>query len=120
MRLGTHSTGLARRVAAALAAATTTLTFLAASASALLDDMTILVPMKGIIDIEAEKARLLKQRSKLESEIGKAQGKLSNEKFVNNAPASVVTQERDRLADFNRQMAQLEEQLAGLGAAERD
>ena len=45
-----------------------------------------------------------------------SQGKLGNEKFVNNAPAAVVTQERERVAEFEQQLAQLDEQLARLEA----
>ncbi len=85
-----------------------------AAATALLGDMQILVPMKGLIDVEAERARLLKQRDKVEAELNKANGKLANEKFVNNAPAAVVTQEKERVAEFERTIAQLDEQLAKL------
>ncbi len=87
-----------------------------ASATALLDELTLLVPMKGLIDVEAEQARLAKQVDRLEAEIRKASGKLGNENFVNNAPPAVVTQERERLADFERQLEQLGEQRARLDA----
>ncbi len=78
-----------------------------ASATALLDDVRLLVPMKGLIDVETERARLDKQVQKLEAERRKAQGKLGNENFVNNAPAAVVSQERERLGEFERQLEQL-------------
>jgi valyl-tRNA synthetase len=79
------------------------------AATALLDSLKLLVPLKGLIDIDAERARLEKQVRKLEAERKKSEGKLGNQNFVNNAPAAVVSQERDRLADFERQL----EQLAG-------
>ncbi len=82
-----------------------------AAATALLGDMRLLVPMKGIIDVDAERARLDKQLAKTSAELKKAQGKLANKNFVNNAPAAVVTQERDRVVEFERTMAQLSEQL---------
>ncbi|MDJ0700642.1 MAG: valine--tRNA ligase [Woeseiaceae bacterium] len=82
-----------------------------AAATALLGDMRLLVPMKGIIDVDAERARLDKQLAKTDAELKKARGKLSNENFVNNAPAAVVTQERERVVEFERTMAQLSEQL---------
>ncbi len=85
------------------------------SAAALLGDMQILVPMKGLIDVAAERARLDKQVDKVQAEIRKASGKLDNPNFVNNAPAAVVSQERERIADFERQLAQLTEQLEKLG-----
>ena len=85
-----------------------------ASATALLGDMQILVPMKGLIDVDAERARLEKQKAKVTAELAKAQGKLGNENFVNNAPEAVVVQEQQRAADFEKQIGQLSEQLAKL------
>jgi len=85
-----------------------------ASATALLGDMRLLVPMKGIIDVDAEQARLEKQKQKIEADLARTNGKLGNEKFVNNAPADVVTQERQRAAQFAKTIAQLDEQLVKL------
>ncbi len=85
-----------------------------AAATALLDDMRLLVPMKGLIDVDAEKARLDKQMDKVQAELAKANGKLGNDKFVNNAPPAVVTQERERVAEFEKTIAQLTEQLQKL------
>ncbi|MGB5336548.1 MAG: valine--tRNA ligase [Woeseiaceae bacterium] len=84
------------------------------SAVALLGDMRLLVPMKGLIDVEAERTRLGKQLEKVRAELARANGKLGNEKFVNNAPPEVVTQERVRAADFESTIAQLTEQIAKL------
>jgi valyl-tRNA synthetase len=86
------------------------------SATALLGDMRLLVPMKGLIDVEAERARLDKQLEKTRAELTKANGKLANERFVNNAPPAVVTQERERVAEFEKTITQLTEQLAKLEA----
>ena len=85
-----------------------------ASATALLGDMQLKVPMKGVIDIDAERSRLEKQKQKAEADLARAVGKLGNPSFVNNAPPEVVTQERDREADFRKTIAQLEEQLGKL------
>ncbi len=85
-----------------------------ASATALLGDMRMLVPMKGVIDVDAERARLEKQKQKAEADLAKTQAKLGNDKFVNNAPADVVTQERQRAVDFEKTIAQLDEQLEKL------
>ena len=85
-----------------------------AAATALLDDMRMLVPMKGLIDVDAERARLDKQMTKVTAELAKANGKLGNANFVNNAPAAVVTQEQERVAEFEKTITQLTEQLAKL------
>ncbi len=85
-----------------------------AAATALLGDMRLLVPMKGIIDVDAERTRLNKQLDKVRTDLQRSLGKLGNEKFVNNAPADVVTQERERVAEFEKTAAQLVEQLEKL------
>ena len=85
-----------------------------ASATALLGDMRLLVPMKGVIDVDAERARLEKHQGKVIADLTRTRGKLGNEKFVNNAPAEVVEQERQRAAEFERTIAQLGEQLEKL------
>ena len=85
-----------------------------ASATALLGDMRLLVPMKGLIDVDAERARLMKQHDKVNLELKKSTSKLANEKFVNNAPPEVVTQERERIQEFERTIVQLNEQLEKL------
>lgn len=66
------------------------------------------------IDVAAEKARLTKEATRLEGEIAKANGKLSNEAFVAKAPAAVLEQEKKRLADFTATLAKVREQLARL------
>jgi valyl-tRNA synthetase len=85
-----------------------------ASATALLDNVRLLVPMKGIIDVDAERQRLEKQRDKVDAELNRARGKLGNANFVKNAPAEVVAQEKQRESEFERQIAQLSEQLERL------
>jgi valyl-tRNA synthetase len=72
--------------------------------------MKIHVPMAGLIDVDAELARLGKRRSKVEQELARATTKLGNDSFVQNAPAEVVAQERERLEGFKRELAQLAEQ----------
>ncbi|MGI9237509.1 MAG: valine--tRNA ligase [Woeseiaceae bacterium] len=83
-------------------------------ATALLGEMRLLVPMKGLIDVDAERARLGKQLEKARAELLRANGKLGNEKFVNNAPAEVVRQERARAVDFEKTIDQLGDQIAKL------
>ena len=82
------------------------------SATALLGSMKILVPMAGLIDKEAETARLSREIEKRSRDLGKSEQKLSNENFVNNAPAAVVEKERARVAELGDAIEQLERQLA--------
>ncbi len=74
--------------------------------------MTLLVPMAGLIDPAVEAERLDKQLGKKRDELKKARVKLANPSFVQNAPESVVTQERERVNEFERTIAGLEAQLA--------
>ncbi len=67
------------------------------------------------IDVAAETERLGKEIKRLEAEIAKAGAKLSNESFVARAPAAVVAQEKQRIADFTAALARLTDQLARLG-----
>lgn len=85
-----------------------------AAATALLGDMKLLVPMKGTIDVDAERARLGRQRQKLVTDLTRSRTRLQNDNFVNNAPGDVVRMETERVAAFERQMAQLDQQLAKL------
>ncbi len=68
------------------------------------------------IDVAAEKVRLGKEAARLENEITKANGKLSNEAFVAKAPPAVIDQEKKRVADFSATLDKVREQLARLGA----
>ncbi len=85
-----------------------------AAATALLGELRLLVPMKGVIDVDAERARLDKQKQKVAADLAKTKAKLGNENFVNNAPPAVVTQEREREAEFGKVLAQLDEQIEKL------
>ena len=86
------------------------------SATALVEHLTLLVPMAGLIDPAAEADRLDKRLGKTRDELRKALGKLSNENFVRNAPEAVVTQERERVSEFERAISGLESQLARVRA----
>ena len=87
-----------------------------ASAAAIVGELKILIPLAGLIDAGAEKARLAKEVKRLEGEIAKCNGKLSNANFVQNAPAEVVAQEKQRISDFESTLAGLREQLERLSA----
>lgn len=79
---------------------------------AVVDSYSLMLIIK--VDIAAERARLTKEITRLQGEIAKAEGKLANEKFVSRAPATVIEQERTRLATFKDLLASNKEQLAKL------
>jgi valyl-tRNA synthetase len=81
------------------------------SASASIDQRTISSPLAGLIDDPAaELARLQKRKTKAEQELGKARGKLSDPNFVGSAPAHIVAGMHERIANFERQVAEAEQQ----------
>jgi valyl-tRNA synthetase len=81
------------------------------SATSVIDKRTISSPLKGLIsDPQAELARLRKRKAKLAQDLGREEGKLSNQKFVANAPPEVVAEVNDRIGEFKRQIAQLDDQ----------
>ena len=82
---------------------------------AIVEDYKLMLVVK--IDVAAERERLTKEATRLEGEIAKANGKLSNEKFTAKAPAAVVNQERERLANFTKLLAKVQEQLDKLPKA---
>jgi valyl-tRNA synthetase len=67
------------------------------------------------VDKAAEKVRIGKELTRVESEVAKVHGKLGNEAFVAKAPAAVIDQERKRLADFSATLDRLRDQLVRLG-----
>jgi valyl-tRNA synthetase len=80
------------------------------SATALVGNMEILVPMAGLIDKDAEIARLNKEAEKLQKELERVKGKLSNEKFVSKAPVEVVDKEKARLVEMESTLSKLAQQ----------
>ncbi len=64
------------------------------------DSATIHIPMGDLVDFEAEKARLNKELAQMENEIKRAEGKLSNQGFINRAPANVVEAEKAKLEKY--------------------
>ena len=86
------------------------------SATQLVGDMEVLVPMAGLIDKDAELARLKKEMDKLGKEVARVEGKLGNEKFVANAPADVITKEQEKLDTAKSALDKLTEQYAKIEA----
>jgi valyl-tRNA synthetase len=86
------------------------------SATALVGEMKILIPLAGLIDKDAELARLEKEIGKLQLNADKTTAKLVNKNFVDKAPAAVVEKERERLAEMTKAIEQLKEQAEKIQA----
>jgi valyl-tRNA synthetase len=81
------------------------------SATALIGELEILIPMAGLIDKKEESARLNREISKLAKEAERAEAKLQNPSFVDRAPADVVDKERSKLDELKATLVKLEQQL---------
>ena len=75
----------------------------------------VYLPLTGLIDIEAERARLGKELERVQGEVAKVDAKLGSESFVSRAPEEVVEEHRQRRADWLTQSSQLGEMLRNLG-----
>jgi valyl-tRNA synthetase len=82
------------------------------AAAAIVGDLTLLVPLEGLVDLGAERARLDKEIARVESEKEKSETKLA--KFTDKVPAAVVEQERVRLVEWTAQLDGLRSQRAKL------
>ncbi|WP_454259868.1 valine--tRNA ligase [Pseudoxanthomonas mexicana] len=83
-----------------------------ASAAAVVGELKLLVPLEGLVDLDAERARLDKEIARVSGEKDKSEAKLA--KFTDKVPPAVVEQERQRLADWSSQLAALHAQRAKL------
>ncbi len=86
------------------------------SATALVGEMQVLVPMAGLIDKDAELARLDKEIARLSGEVQRVGGKLANEGFVAKAPAEVLDKERAKLAEAEQALSKMVEQRGKIAA----
>ncbi|MCB1477062.1 MAG: class I tRNA ligase family protein, partial [Rhodobiaceae bacterium] len=85
------------------------------SVQIVLGDQVMALPLKGIIDFDAERARIDKEIKKSDAEIGKLEAKLSNEGFLAKAPEDVVEEQRERLSGLVTSRDRLQEIRARLG-----
>ncbi|MHB8747471.1 MAG: valine--tRNA ligase, partial [Gammaproteobacteria bacterium] len=86
------------------------------SATALVGNMKLLIPMAGLIDKDAELARLSREIDKLRKDLDKCQTKLANPSYVERAPAAVVKQERTRVVELQSALTRLDEQAMRIRA----
>ena len=88
-----------------------------ASATAVVGDLSLLIPMAGLIDKDAELARLDKAIDKLTKDADRVRGKLNNENFVGKAPEAVINKEKAKLAEAESTLAKMVDQKAQIGRA---
>jgi valyl-tRNA synthetase len=78
--------------------------------------MKVLIPLAGLIDKDAELARLEKEIGKTNNEVSRLSGKLSNPNFVDKAPEAVVNKEKEKLAEMESKLANLNAQKEKIAA----
>ena len=83
-------------------------------AVAVLADVEIILPLEGLIDREAELARLRKSLTNIEKQLGGIRGKLNNEGFLGRAPADIVEQQRAKETELVAQRAAVESAIGAL------
>ena len=94
----------------------TTLTDVPAQALTLVvGGVTIYLPLAGMIDVEAEKARIANEMERLTKLIANSQILLTNKNFISKAPAHVVQKERDKVTKYREKWQKLRERLESLG-----
>jgi valyl-tRNA synthetase len=86
------------------------------AAIALVDDLKILIPMRGLIDKQAELARLEKEIQRFEKELSRLEAKLNNPKFLEHAPAELVAKEEQKLEEARAALFHLRDQQARIRA----
>ena len=87
-----------------------------AAATLVLGEVEVFLPLAGLIDLEAERARLGKELEAAEADIARREARLGNAGFVEKAPPAVIQRERDGLAGVRVTAERLRERLAQLGA----
>lgn len=90
------------------------------AATSVAADVEIVIPLAGVIDLDAERARLGKEIERVEADIAFVERKLGNEKFVSRAPADIVQKEREKLESYLSAKKTLEDGLAALGGETDD
>tara|TARA_B100000676_G_scaffold93431_1_gene93190 strand:+ start:343 stop:2970 length:2628 start_codon:yes stop_codon:yes gene_type:complete len=84
------------------------------SATAVVENIEIFIPLKGLIDIEQEIKRLKKQVEDMNGRLNAISKKLDNKNFVNRAPKEIIDHERKKFKDYNQQLEKLEINLQSL------
>ncbi len=82
--------------------------------SVVIENATVYMPFAELVDISQEIERLKKEEKRLQGEIARSSGMLSNEKFVSKAPAAKVEEEKAKLAKYTQMLEQVQTRLASL------
>jgi valyl-tRNA synthetase len=86
----------------------------AQSATAVIENLEIFIPLKGLIDIKKEIKRLEKQVSNMDGRLNSVSKKLDNKNFVDRAPKNIIEHEKAKQADYQQQLNKLKENLNSL------
>lgn len=79
-----------------------------------LPEFKVILPLAGAVDVDQEKARLGREKRRLEQDLEGVRRKLGNDAFMGKAPPAVVEKERGRLAELETRLARIAADLAGL------
>jgi valyl-tRNA synthetase len=79
------------------------------AATYIYNDIEIFVPLKGLVDVESELAKLQRERQKVEAKLAQVNGKLSNKKFLDNAPDDIIAKEQEKKESLDAKMAKIVE-----------
>ena len=82
--------------------------------SAVTSGVSVYIPLSELVDTAKELERLKKEENRLESELARSKGMLSNEKFISRAPAAKIEEERAKLATYEDMMRKVREQIAAM------
>ena len=80
----------------------------------LIPNATVYMPFSDLVDIDKEIERLKNEEKKLEGELKRVNGMLSNEKFISKAPEAKINEEKEKLAKYTIMMEQVKERLKTL------
>lgn len=84
--------------------------------SAVIDGAEIFIPLEDLVDYNAEYDRLLKEQKRLEGEVKRVEGKLSNQGFVSKAPEKVINEEKEKMVKYKEMLEKVTDRLATIGA----
>jgi valyl-tRNA synthetase len=85
-----------------------------AAAVAVVDELELLVPLAGLIDLELEKNRLTKEIARLEGQVQGLLKKMQNQQYLTKAPEAVVKQDQEKLKNFSEKLEKLHSNLQSL------
>ena len=82
--------------------------------SVVIPGATLYIPFAELVDVAQGRERLQKEKKRLEGELARVNGMLSNERFLSKAPEEKIAQEREKLAKYTQMMEQVELRLSQL------